>query len=77
MVVVDYSTSNDRYRRNENDEGIDRRQLLLDYDTAVNSTITNFCPKLRQAVSLLSRHKVGKLANFYFRCNIYNYINFC
>lgn len=61
MVVVDYSI-NERYRRNDHDQiGDHRRQLLLDDDAALDIAIANFCPRLRQAVSLLSRHKVGEL----------------
>jgi len=70
MVVVD-SQIGERYRRNNCDQGDDfRRQLLLDENAAAELGISNFCPRLRPAVSLLSRHKVGKITynsfNFFF-----------
>lgn len=63
MVVVDYSI-HDRMCLNELDQnGEQILQLLLDQDAAVDIAIENFCPRLRQAVTALSRHKVGELTN--------------
>lgn len=56
MVVADYTIQDDN-----------QRQLLADEDSAVFDQICNFCPRLRQSVSLLSHHKVGELPNYYFR----------
>lgn len=70
MVVVDYSI-NERYRRNDSNQIDDhRRQPILEDDATVDLAITNFCPRLRQAVSLLSRHKVGELAYNHLKYNI-------
>lgn len=52
MIVADYSVPDDNQIR-----------LLLDEDTIVNTHISNFCPRLRQALHLLQYHKVGKLSN--------------
>ncbi|XP_060847296.1 uncharacterized protein LOC132926892 [Rhopalosiphum padi] len=61
MVVVDY-TIHDRLRRNDHDQNGDKsQQLLLDEDAVVDFAIANFCPRLREAISALSRHKVGPL----------------
>jgi len=61
MVVVDYS-SHDRIHRNDYDQNDDTsQQLLLDQDAVVDFGIANFCPRLRQAISALSRHTVGEL----------------
>jgi len=62
MVVVDY-TIHDRLRRNDHDQNGDKsQQLLLDEDAVVDFAIANFCPRLREAISALSRHKVGELS---------------
>lgn len=62
MVVVDYS-SHDRIHRNDYDQNDDtNQQLLLDQDAVVDFGIANFCPRLRQAISALSRHTVGELS---------------
>lgn len=55
MVVADYSVQDDN-----------QKQLLADEDSAVFDHICRFCPRLRQAVSFLSHHKVGELPNYYF-----------
>jgi len=60
MVVVDYS-SHDRICRNEYDQNDDTNQQL-DQDAIVDFGIANFCPRLRQAISALSRHTVGELS---------------
>lgn len=67
MVVVDYS-SHDRIRRNDYDQNdatshqndATSQQLLLDQDAIVDFGIANFCPRLREAISALSRHTVGE-----------------
>ncbi|XP_025191034.1 uncharacterized protein LOC112591432 [Melanaphis sacchari] len=64
MVVVDY-TIHDLIRRNDHDQNGDRtdrsQQLLLNEDAVVDLAIANFCPRLREAISALSRHKIGPL----------------
>ncbi|XP_022180409.1 uncharacterized protein LOC111040715 isoform X1 [Myzus persicae] len=61
MVVVDYS-SHDRISRNDYDQNDDiSQQLLPDQDAVNDLAIANFCPRLRQAISSLSRHTVGPL----------------
>jgi len=62
MVVVEHSM-HDRIRRNDYDQNGDKsQQLLLDEDAAIDFAIANFCPRLRDAISALSRHKVGELS---------------
>lgn len=62
MVVVENSTHN-RIHRNDYDQDDDKsQQLLLDEDAAIDFAIANFCPRLRDAISALSRHKVGELS---------------
>jgi len=62
MVVVD-SSSHDRICRNDYDQNDDTsQQLLLDQDAVVDFAIANFCPRLRQAISALSRYTVGELS---------------
>lgn len=56
MVVADYIIQDEN-----------QRQLLADEDSVVFDHICNFYPRLRQAVSLLSQHKVGELPNYYYR----------
>ncbi|CAH1732219.1 unnamed protein product [Aphis gossypii] len=61
MVVVEHSIQ-DRIRRNDYDQNGDKsQQLLVDEDAAIDFAIANFCPRLRDAISALSRHKVGPL----------------
>lgn len=61
MVVVEHSM-HDRIRRNDYDQNSDKsQQLLLDEDAAIDFAIANFCPRLRDAISALSLHKVGPL----------------
>jgi len=61
MVVVEHSM-HDRIRRNDYDQNSDKsQQLLLDEDAAIDFAIANFCPRLRDAISALSHHKVGEL----------------
>lgn len=57
MVVVDYS-ARDRFRNDSNQEDNQRHQIHE--DSGLDLAIINFCPKLRQSLSLLSQHKVGK-----------------
>lgn len=65
MVVVDYSIS-ERYCRNKHQQDMERkRQQILNEDAATDIALLNFCPRLHQAMTLLSRHKVGELLDYY------------
>lgn len=68
MVIVDYTTRENFYEVNTSD--VQRQRMALD------ESISNFCPRLRQSMNRLSRHKVGELAD---RCFIikYTFNNIC
>lgn len=66
MVVVDYSTDHDICY----DDASFEEQRLMD------ENISNFCPRLRQAVNRLSRHRVGELVNHCFKYNMYIFFMF-
>lgn len=59
MVVVDYSIHDRSCIKDEDDD--QRRQPFPDKDDSLDVALANFCPRLREAVTLLSRHKVGEL----------------
>lgn len=67
MVVVDYSIS-ERYCRDKYIQDVVQKRLqVLEDDAAAEVAVSsNFCPRLRQALTLLLRHKVGESPQGFF-----------
>lgn len=63
MVVVDYSISERYCRTKHNQDNDQKQQQMQQEEAAADAAMSNFCPRLRSAVRLLSRHKVGEWPN--------------